>query len=121
MARVTDVPALSAAQFRQVFVALAARLREQGLNRSELSRLVRDDCVSAGQPVSRNAVNFILQGLAYANFQLNDDATPAALAAAWTANVEELCRVALMEFDDAEKLALKRWASGGLLEAANCP
>ena len=121
VARVTDVPALSAAQFRQVFVALAARLREQGLNRNELSRLVRDDCVSAGQPVSRNAVNFILQGLAYANFQLNDDATPAGLAAAWTANVEELCRVALMEFDDAEKLALKRWASGGLLEAANRP
>ena len=49
------------------------------------------------------------------------DLDPAGLAAAWTANVEELCRVALMEFDEAEKLALKRWASGGLLEAANRP
>jgi hypothetical protein len=38
-------------------------------------------------------------------------------AAAWTRNVEELCRLALMEFDDAEKLALKRWAGGGLLES----
>ncbi len=36
--RVTDVPALSAAQFRQVFLAMAARLREHPLNRTELSR-----------------------------------------------------------------------------------
>ncbi|HSO90837.1 MAG TPA: NYN domain-containing protein, partial [Arthrobacter sp.] len=90
----TDVPALSGAQFRQVFLAMAARLREHPLNRTELSRLVRDDCVSAGQPVSRNAVNFVLLGLSDANFQLSDEATAAGLAAAWTANVEELCRVA---------------------------
>jgi hypothetical protein len=114
--RVTDVPALSAAQFRQMFLAMAARLREQPLNRKELARLVRDDCVTADQPVSRNAVNFVLQGLAYVNFQLNDEATAEGLAAAWTANVEELCRVALLEFDAAEKLAVRRWASGGLLE-----
>ncbi|WP_427006007.1 NYN domain-containing protein [Pseudarthrobacter sp. H2] len=115
--RVTDVPALSAAQFRQMFQAMEARLREHPLNRTELSRLVRDDCVSAGQPVSRNAVSFVLQGLAYVNFQLNDEATAEGLAAAWTANVEELCRVALLEFDAAEKLAVRRWASGGLLDA----
>lgn len=115
--RVTDVPALSAAQFRQMFQAMEARLREHPLNRTELSRMVRDDCVNAGQPVSRNAVSFVLQGLAYVNFQLNDEATAEGLAAAWTANVEELCRVALLEFDAAEKLAVRRWASGGLLDA----
>ncbi|MBE4718691.1 NYN domain-containing protein [Pseudarthrobacter sp. AB1] len=115
--RVTDVPALSAAQFRQMFQAMAARLREHPLNRTELSRLVRDDCVTADQPVSRNAVSFVLQGLAYVNFPLTDEATAEGLAAAWTANVEELCRVALLEFDAAEKLAVRRWASGGLLDA----
>ncbi|MCU1435662.1 MAG: antibiotic transporter permease [Pseudarthrobacter sp.] len=114
--RVTDVPALSAAQFRQMFQAMAARLREHPLNRTELSRQVRDDCVNADQPVSRNAVSFVLQGIAYANFPLNDEATPEGLAAAWTANVEELCRVALLEFDAGEKLAVRRWASGGLLD-----
>jgi hypothetical protein len=115
--RVTDVPALSEAQFRQLFQALAARLREQPVNRNELSRLVRDDCVTAGQPVSRGAVNFVVQGLGYVNYQLNEDATAEGLAAAWTENVEELCRVALMEFDDGEKAALRRWASGGYLAA----
>ena len=117
VARVTDVPALSAAQFRQVFEALAARLREQPVARNELSRAVRDDCVAAGQPVSRSAVNFVLQGVVYAGVSLTDGVPAVELAAAWTRNVEELCRVALMEFDDAEKLALKRWASGALLES----
>ncbi|TLM83456.1 NYN domain-containing protein [Pseudarthrobacter sp. NamE5] len=116
--RVTDVPALSAAQFRQIFQAMAERLREDPpLNRTELSRHVRDDCVNAGQPVSRSAVSFVLQSLAYVNFQLSDRATSAELAAAWTANVEELCRVALLEFDAAEKLAVRRWASGRLLDS----
>ena len=114
--RVTDVPALSAAQFRQIFTAMAARLGENLLNRNELSKQVRDDCVNAGEPVSRSAVGFVLQGLGYAGFQLTDKATAADLAAAWTANVEELCRVALLEFDAAEQLAVRRWASGGLLE-----
>ncbi len=77
---------------------------------------MRDDCVNAGQPVSRNAVSFVLQGLGYVNFPLNDEATAVGLAAAWTANVEALCRVALLEFDAGEKLAVRRWASGGLLD-----
>ncbi|MFE4544342.1 hypothetical protein [Arthrobacter sp. NPDC056727] len=113
----TDVPALSQAQFRQMFLALEARLRENPATRSELARLVRDDCVTAGQPVSRNAVNFVIQGFGYVDFQLSDTATAAELAAAWTENVEELCRVALMEFDETEKVELRRWASGGFVAA----
>lgn len=113
--RVTDVPALSEAQFRQMSFSLEAKLRENLLNRTELSRAVRDDCVNAGQPVSRSAVNFVLQGLAYANFPLSHTVKAQEIAAAWTANVEELCRVALLEFDATEAQAVRRWASGGLL------
>lgn len=115
--RVTDVPALSAEQFRQVFRSLEARLREHSGNRAELARSVRDNCVAAGQPVSRSAVNFVIQGVVYAGGSLSDDMTARELAAAWTRNVEELCRLALMEFDDAEQLELKRWAGGGLLKS----
>jgi hypothetical protein len=43
--------------------------------------------------------------------------TASELAAAWTRNVEQLCRLALMEFNDAEKLALRRRAGGGLLKS----
>ncbi len=75
--------------------------------------------MAAGKPVSRAAVNFVLQGLGYAGVPLTDEVPALDLAAAWTRNVEELCRVALMEFDDAEKLALRHWTSGGLLESGN--
>jgi hypothetical protein len=115
--RVTDVPALSSEQFRQVFVSLEEELRGHAGNRAELAKAVRDDCVAAGQPVSRAAVNFVLQGLLSVGVPLTDAVPAGELAAAWTRNVEELCRVALMEFDDAEKLALRRWAGGGLLQA----
>ena len=98
------MPALSSDQFRQVFVSLEAKLREHLATRAELAKAVRDDCVAAGQPVSRAAVNFVLQGLGYAGVPLTDELPAQELAAAWTKNVEELCRVALMEFDDAEKL-----------------
>ena len=117
VSRVTDVPALSPEQFRQVFLSLESKLREHPGNRSELARSVRDDCVTAGQPVSRSAVNFVIQGVVSAGGSLTDEMTAGELAAAWTRNVEELCRLALMEFDDAETLALKRWAGGGLLES----
>ena len=119
--RVTDVPALSSEQFRQVFASLEAQLREHPANRAELAKAVRDDCVAAGHPVSRAAVNFILQGLGYAGIPLTEELSAAELAAAWTRNVEELCRVALMEFDDAEKLALRSWAGGGLVWQAENP
>jgi hypothetical protein len=67
--------------------------------------------------VSRSAVNFVIQGVVYAGGSLSEEMTATELAAAWARNVEELCRLALMEFDDAEKLALRRWAGGGLLES----
>ena len=115
--RVTDVPALSSGQFRQVFLSLESKLRERPANRSELARSVRDDCVAVGQPVSRSAVNFVIQGVVADGASVSDGMPAGVLAAAWTRNVEGLCRLALMEFDDAERLALRRWASGGLLES----
>jgi hypothetical protein len=114
--RVTDVPALSRAQFRQVFLSLETVLREHPPNRNELTRSVRDHCVAAGHAVSRAAVNFIIQGLNYTD-ALSDEATAVSLATAWTRNVEELCRLALLEFDETEVAELRRWAGGGLVKA----
>ena len=115
--RVTDVPALSAEQFRQVFLSLAAKLRDHSGTAANWHRSVRDDCVAAGQPVSRSGRQLRDPGRAYAGGSLAGEDFARELAAAWTRNVEELCRLALMEFDDAEKLALRRWAGGGLLES----
>lgn len=115
VARVTDIPALSAAQYRQVFLSLAAKSRET-TNRNELAKMVRDECVAAEKPVARAAVNFIIQGLIYAKIALNGEANATQLASAWAKNVEGMCRVAGLQLDNDEATKLRAWTSGGLLE-----
>ncbi len=114
--RVTDVPALSTAQYRQVFLAMESKLRLT-TNRNELAKMVRDACVASGAAVSRSAVNFVIQGLIYVAGALNGEATARELATAWTQNVEAICSVTGMEFNDEELSALRHWAGGGLLDA----
>lgn len=112
--RVTDVPPLSTAQFRQLFLSLESRLKEGPFIRSETTKQVRDDCTRAGVPVSRSAINFVITGLLYAGVSLNSDATAAKLAMGWAKNVEALCGGARMEFDESEKNNLRTWVSGDL-------
>jgi hypothetical protein len=85
-------------------------------NRNEVAKLVRDACVDAGTPVSRSAVNFVIQGLLSAKAPLAGGASAAALAAAWVRNVETMCRIAGMQLDSSETVALRDWASGGLVK-----
>lgn len=113
VSRVTDVPELSRAQYRQLFLSLEG-LASQTINRNELAKSVRDACVEAGTPVSRSAVNFVIQGLLAAKAPLTGGASSDTLAAAWVRNVETVCRIAGMQFDSTETTALKEWVSGGL-------
>jgi hypothetical protein len=46
--RVTDIPSLSTAQFRQLFLSLESRLNSAPFNRNETAKQVRDDCTNAG-------------------------------------------------------------------------
>lgn len=114
--RVTDAPELSTAQYRQIFVSMEA-LATESTNRNELAKLVRDECVEAGTPVSRSAINFVIQGLLYAKAPPTGGAKAAELAAAWVRNVETMCRIAGMQLDPTESVALKKWAGGGLVPA----
>lgn len=113
--RVTDMPALSAMQYRQVLLALAERSRET-TNRNELAKMVRDDCVAAEKPVARAAVNFIIQGLIYAKITLNGESSATELATAWLKHVEGMCRVAGLQLETDEVTELRAWTTGGLLE-----
>lgn len=112
--RVTDVPSLSSEQFKQLFIALEPRLKEDIPNRNELSKRVRDDCADAGTSVGRSAINYVIQGLLYAEVPLNAGYTAQQLAMGWARNVEALCSGARMEFSDPEKVELRAWVSGGL-------
>lgn len=112
--RVTDVPPLSTAQFKQLFTSLESRLNGEQFNRNETTKQVRDDCTNAGVPVSRSAINFVISGLLYAGVSLTSEVTAKKLATGWAKNVEALCRGARMEFDESEKADLRSWVSGGL-------
>ncbi|PPL19597.1 NYN domain-containing protein [Microterricola pindariensis] len=114
VARVTDVPSLSTAQYRQLFTSLESRIRDETFNRTETSKVVRDDCAAAGVPISRAAINYVIQGLLYSGVSLQGNPTATDLATGWAKNVEALCRGARMEFDDQERAAMRTWVSGGL-------
>jgi hypothetical protein len=112
--RVTDVPPLSTAQFRQLFLSLESRLQSGPLVRNEMAKLVRNDCTDAGVQVSRSAINFVITGLLYAGVSLTTEVTAKKLATGWAKNVEAMCGGARMEFDESEKAELRKWVSGGL-------
>lgn len=118
--RVTDIPDLSAAQYRQVFLSLAEKSPET-TNRNELAKMVRDACLAADKPVARAAINFIIQGLIYAKTPINGEANASELASAWVKNVEDMCRVAGLQLDADEVSNLRAWTSGGLLEEPVVP
>jgi len=107
--RVTHAPHLSPAQYAAMFDGLAAAARgHQELNR--LGADVRERTTAAGVPVSRRAVNFVIQGLAYAGVDLRGaDLTARELAEAWRANLRTLCDQAGLELGREDEAVLDSW------------
>ena len=68
--RVTRVPALTSDQYAAVFEELSEHLARSQFELNSTARDVRDRCVARNEQVSRAAVSFILQGLAYAGVDL---------------------------------------------------
>lgn len=113
IARVTDIPALSTVQYRQILLTLAEKLAET-TNRNELAKLVRDECLASEVPVARSSVNYVIQGLFYAKVTLAAGLSSAELARAWVGHVEGMCRVAGLQLDKGEAAKLRAWTGGGL-------
>jgi hypothetical protein len=115
VSRVTRVPALTSEQYAAVFQELSGYLAENPFELTVTSRAVRDRCDAREVQVSRTAINFIQQGLAYAGIDLRST-TPSAeeLARAWSGNVVALAESARMELDDRDRAELDAWILGGL-------
>ena len=110
--RVTHAPRLTSVQYAALFEHLAAAGREhQTLNR--LGADVRERTTAAGEPVSRRAVNFVIQGLVYAGIDLRAAVlSPRDLAEAWRRNLGTLCEQAGLELADQDEASLDRWVLG---------
>lgn len=114
--QVTDIPRLTTDAYRRVLTALHADLAEHALVLNDTAKRVRDACASAGTPVGRGAVSFVIRGLQYSDRSVGRRPALSEVAAGWTRNVESLCRGARIELDDRDLAELRSWVSGGLLD-----
>jgi hypothetical protein len=74
---------------------------------------VRERSTAAGEPVSRQAVNFVIQGLVYAGHDLRAALlTPRELARAWRVNLQTLCEQAGLDLSKEDEATLDRWVLG---------
>ncbi len=109
----TGVPNLTAEQYALVFSALADHLRENQFSLAETAKRLRDVSVERGAPVSRKAINFILQGCRYAGYKFGPEETPESVARAFRTNVSNLCRGEQIELSPEDEGVLDRWILGG--------
>ena len=70
-----------------------------------------------GEPVSRRAVNFVIQGLVYAGLDLRTAAlSPRELAEAWRRNLRTQCEQAGLELSRRDEATLDQWVLGEMPE-----
>jgi NYN domain len=109
IARITDVPALTAADYQTFFTELAAELAENGYNRARTPRAVHERATTHGATIGRPTIKFVLASLTTAGHPPAPGDSAAALAAAYTDIVLTLCRNARMELSDDETRLIRRW------------
>lgn len=114
--RVTGTPRLTREQYGVLFEELAHDVVEQPFSLTETSKSVRDRTADRGTPVSRGAVNFVLQGLIYSGNGPTSASSAGQLAEAFAENVRVLCRNAQMELDDEDARTLRDWLTGGVAD-----
>jgi hypothetical protein len=113
---VTDVPGLTADDYRTLLASLADDVAAHPFERSETIRRVRDACQARGAKVGRASVGFVVDGLLLTGADLAARPAPKAprLAAAWADNVVGLARGARVELTAKDEATLRTWVSGGL-------
>lgn len=116
VAATTDIPLLDKAAYRQLLDQLTFDLATAPFSRTDTSKRVRDSCAESESPVSRAAVNFVINGLLFSGMRLDDAPTAESLAGVWTQNVLGLCEGARIELDEADASDVAAWVSGGLVQ-----
>jgi hypothetical protein len=115
VARVTNVPPLTSAQYGVLFQELAVVAKAQ----PRLARIgydVRERAADSAAPVPRKSVDFVVTGLVYAGCDPRTANLGArGLAEKWLANVLFLCEQAGLELEQVDKEAIARWITGGVL------
>ncbi|MFC7884734.1 NYN domain-containing protein [Streptomyces sp. NPDC057376] len=109
----TDVPALQPDAYALLFEVLARDLQSYAFQMYPTSKRVRDETESRGNPVTRNAVNFVLKGLLYVGQGMSEGVTAETLSDAWVENVYTLCANARLSLSEEDRELIRRWITGG--------
>lgn len=109
IARVTDIPALTTANYQILFTELAAELAENRYHHPTTGRAVHDRVTARGATIGRPTVIFVLSSLTSAGHPPRPGDTAATLAAAYTDNVLSMCQNARMELSDDEIALVRAW------------
>lgn len=115
ISKITDSPLISTEHYGVLFQELAKEIRENEYNQTATSKAVRDHCVERGYSVSRNTINFVINGLLHVGVKLKSakHERPEALAEKFYENVLTLCANAQLPLSDDEKREVYAWIVGG--------
>jgi NYN domain-containing protein len=110
---VTGAPALTSRQYARIFESLSEQLLQEPYQLTATSKAVRDRCVEAGEPISRQEINFVLKGIAYRQgFAPTAPSDPRSLAVAFAENVLGLTSAAQLELTEGERSRVTAWIGG---------
>ncbi len=113
----TGAPRLSPSGYRILFTAIAKEVNANGYQMTRTSKAVRDRCIeiSSGIPaedrpqISRQHVNFVLQGLWFAGYRFKPEVDPREISRIYRNNILDLCDGVLLTLSDEEKSDVDFW------------
>lgn len=112
--KITDVPLISTEHYAVLFKELVKEIKDNEFNLNVTSKSVRDHCVEKGYSISRNTVNFVINGLVHVGvkFRLASVEHHMALAEKFYENVLNLCANAQLPLSEDEKNEVHDWIVG---------
>ena len=112
----TDVPFLSPESYAELFSILALEINTNGYHMTKVSKAVRDECQKRGRHISRDHVNFVLQGIAYAGHRFGKTTEDEKeLANIFLRNAVNLCVRNQLYLNDDEQHLLSKWLVGNVV------
>jgi hypothetical protein len=109
----TDTPYLPPGTYAELFSILAQKINSDGYQMTRISKAVRDECYERKLSVSRQSVNFVLQGIAYSGHRFGKSTeVPQELAQAFRKNTLNLCARNMVSLTPEDEKLVSLWLVG---------
>ena len=107
---ITNIPCLSPEHYATFFDNLASEINKNGINVSETSKTLQNQCKVQGIPVGRQHINIILRGIAFTGHKFGNSTEKATiLAELFYKSALALCENTQPTLSDKDKKLLYQW------------